>query len=170
MQLMRILRHLLAPAWWTRRIFPAAALRVIAQAIAASEAKHRGELRLVIEGGLPLSCLWRGQPPRARALALFAQLGVWDTAENSGVLIYLQLIDRRVEIVADRGIDALLGEVFWRAVCQRMEAAFRAGDFQGGVLQALQEITGALRTHFPASDDKRNDKRNELPDQPLVLF
>lgn len=171
---LRVLRHLALPPWWVRRHFPAAVLRDIEQAVAASEARHRGELRLVVEGGLPLDSLWCGQSPRERAIALFAQLRIWDTAENSGVLIYLQLIDRRVEIVADRGIEARVGPEFWSAVCRRMETAFRAGQYRAGALRALEEITEALATHFPAAGgdannpDNRNNP-NELPDRPVLL-
>jgi uncharacterized membrane protein len=165
MKLSRVLRHLLLPQWWGLRAFPKPALGAIERAIAASEASHRGELRFVVEAGLPLSALWRGQSPRARALELFSTLRVWDTGQNSGVLIYLQLIDRRVEIVADRGIDARVGPEFWSAVCRRMEQAFREERFEAGSLAALAEITGALSEHFPPS----GDNPNELPDTPLVL-
>ena len=165
MQLTRIFRHLALPHWWVRRGFPQSTLAAVERAIAASEARHRGELRLVVEAGLPLGGLLRGESPRARAIELFAQLRVWDTVENSGVLIYLQLVDRRVEIVADRGIDARVGQEFWNAVCRRMELAFAGGRFEAGALAALDEITEALAAHFPA----RAANLNELPDRPLVL-
>ena len=90
---------------------------------------------------------------------------MWDTEQNSGVLIYLQLIDRRVEIVADRGIDARVGQAFWPAVCRRMEQAFREGRFEAGSLAALGDITGALSEYFPST----SGGPNELPDAPLVL-
>jgi len=122
-------------------------------------------LRVVVEANLPLSGLWRGQSARARAIELFSQLRVWDTEENSGVLIYLQLIDRRVEIVADRGINACVGQEFWEGVCRHMESAFRSGDFEGGTLLALRTITAALAEHFAAT----GEKSNELPNAPLVL-
>ena len=126
---------------------------------------HDGELRFVIEANLPLNSLWRRQSTHARAVELFSQLGVWDTEHNSGVLIYLQLIDRRVEVVADRGINACVGQEFWDKVCRQMETAFRAGQFEAGARMALSEITCALTEHFPASG--RNP--NELPDRPLLL-
>jgi uncharacterized membrane protein len=165
MKLSRVLRHLVLPHWSVLRAFPKPALGAIKRAIASSEASHQGELRFVVEAGLPLSALWRGQSPRARAVELFSRLRVWDTAQNSGVLIYLQLIDRRVEIVADRGIDARVGPEFWNVVCRRMEQAFREGRFEAGSLVALSEITAALREHFPSA----GDNPNELPDSPLIL-
>lgn len=165
MQLTRVLRHLVLPHWWVVRRFPRATLRAVEQSIAESERTHRGELRFVIEANLPAQSLWRGQSTRARAIELFSQLRVWDTEDNSGVLIYLQLIDRRVEIVADRGIDACVGQEFWGKVCRKMEAAFRAGRFETGAQAALSEITRALAEHFPAADSNPN----ELPDKPLLL-
>lgn len=161
----RLMRHTLLPDWWVRRRFSRPTLQRLEQAIAASEATHRAELRLVVEGNLPLPDLWRGQTARMRAIDLFSQLRVWDTELNSGVLIYLQLIDRRVEIVADRGVDRRLGQPFWDAICRRMEGAFQAGDFEEGTLQALSTIGHALAEHFPLSDENPN----ELPNAPLLL-
>jgi uncharacterized membrane protein len=165
MQVLRVLRHLILPDWWVGRVFPPAALQAIEQAVAASEATHRGELRVVVETNLPLPALLGDQSPRARAVELFAQLRVWDTEENSGVLIYLQLLDRRVEILADRGIDAKLGQAFWDAICRQMEVAFRAGDFSGGLQRALATVTAALHEHFPAT----TDNPDELPNAPLLI-
>jgi len=165
MELNRLLRHTILPDWWVRRVFSQALLQRLESAIETSEATHLGELRLVVEGNLSLPDLWRGQTPRLRAIDLFSQLGIWDTEHNSGVLIYLQLVDRRVEIVADRGIDRCVGRPFWDAVCRRMEEAFQAGEFESGVLLALKTITEALREHFPAS----SENPNELPNAPLLL-
>lgn len=164
MELGRLLRHLLIPDWWALRGYPKATLGAIGHAITASERSHQGELRFVLEASLPLSGLLRDQTPRQRAIELFAQLGVWDTEGNSGVLIYLQLIDRRVEIVADRGINARVGGAFWQGVCQRLESALREQQHAAGVLRALDEIGQALTAHFPATVSNRD----ELPDAPVI--
>ncbi|HET7774879.1 MAG TPA: TPM domain-containing protein [Azospira sp.] len=163
--LRRFLRYLLVPEWLSRRRFPAAALARVEAAIGASEREHEGELRFVLEGCLPLEYALRPRGCRARALALFGDLRVWDTVHNSGVLIYLDLLDRQVEIVADRGIHARVEDGFWEQVCRRMEVAFQSGDFEGGTLQAIAEITAVLHQHFPAL----TANANELPDAPLVL-
>ena len=161
----RILKHLLAPDWLIYRAFPRAALKRIETAIARSEAAHRGELRVAIEAGFDLLPLVRGITPRQRALEAFSRLRVWDTEENSGVLIYLQLVDRDIEIVCDRGINAKVGLERWEAICRRMEQAFRARRFEEGVLEGIAEITALLAQHFPA----RRDNPDELPDRPIVL-
>jgi len=165
MKLLRWLEHLLLPDWWLRRVFSKADLAAIGEAIAVCEKSHRGELRFVVEGAMPLSALWRDLSPRARAAELFATLRVWDTAENSGVLIYVQLVDRRVEILADRGIAARVAQAEWDAICRDMEAYFRRGEWKNGALRAVTQAGNLLARHFPAGDQNPN----ELPDQPLML-
>ena len=165
MAVKRILRHLTAPDWLIYRAFPRAALRRIEAAIKRSETAHRGELRVAIEAGFDLLPLLRGVTPRQRAHEAFSRLRVWDTQENSGVLIYLQLVDRNIEIVCDRGINAKVGPERLEAICQRMEQAFRARRFEEGVLEGIGEITVLLAKHFPA----RRDNPDELPDRPVVL-
>src|SRR4030095_8026013 len=93
--------------------------------IAEGERRHRGQVRVAIEASLPLVRVLKGLTPRARALEAFSELSVWDTEENCGVLVYLLLADRDVEIVAERGIHALVGAKTWEAICREMEAAFR---------------------------------------------
>jgi hypothetical protein len=165
MSALRILKHLLTPDWVARRIFPRPALKRIEQAIKGSEKSHGGELRFAVEAGLDFLPLLRGITPRQRALEVFSMLRVWDTGHNSGVLIYLQLVDRTIEVVADRGISAKVGQAQWDAICHRMEEAFRARRFEAGVLEGIAEITTLLTTHFPA----RRENPDELPDRPVVL-
>ena len=165
MRLGRLLSHLVIPDWYALRAFPKAALRRIEQSITASERGHQGELRLVVEANLPLAGLLCDQSSRQRAVELFGEFGVWDTEHNCGVLIYLQLLDRRVEIVADRGIHRRVGDAFWNTVCRRLEASFRDGQYEAGILRALDEVTAALTEHFPATVDNPD----ELPNAPLVF-
>jgi uncharacterized membrane protein len=100
-----------------------------------------------------------------RAEDVFSQLHVWDTEYNSGVLIYVQLVDRRIEIVADRGIAAKVEQAEWNTICRAMEQAFKEGRFAEGALQAIERITALLARHFPP----RGKNPNELPDKPAVL-
>lgn len=165
MNVWRLFKHLLTPAWRAGRAFSPTTRRAIEAAVAASEDRHRGELRFVVEGPLPLAALLRDMAPRARAVELFAELRVWDTAENSGVLIYVQLVDRKVEILADRGIAARVPQAEWDALCRGMEAAFRDGEYRTGALAAIDGASRLLAAHFPAAAGNPN----ELPDAPLVL-
>jgi uncharacterized membrane protein len=159
----RALRHLFLPDWWARRPFPPRVLERVGRAISGSERLHRGEICFAVEGGLPLGALREGC--RARARELFGLLGVWDTEENTGVLIYVQLIDHDIEIVADRGIAARVPQREWEEVCHAMEAAFRAKRFEEGTIQAIERVTLLLAQNFPAE----GVSANEIPDKPRVL-
>ena len=165
MILRRLLKHLSSPGWWARRAFRAADLAAICTAVKASEAVHRGEIRIAIEGPLPLLPLLRDESCRDRAAELFLSLGVAATREANGILVYVQLVDRRVEILADHGITALVSAAEWEAICRRMEAAFATKNYRRGMLTAIEHITALLAQHFPAT----GDNPNELDDTPTLL-
>src|SRR5271156_2819218 len=165
MGIKRIGRDLLDQRWKARRISPPKTLAAIEQAIRAGEATHSGQIRFVVEGALDGKPLFRDQPARARALDVFSMLRIWDTTHNNGVLIYLLLADRDVEIVADRGIDAKVGAAGWDKICRDMEAEFKTGNFRGGVIQGIAAVSRQLAAHFPPSAHPRN----ELPDKPVVI-
>ena len=161
----RWLKHVFAADWLLWRCFPRRVLARIEHAIAEQERRHIGELRLVVEGGLPIGRLVRGQRSRARAVELFGALRVWDTEHNSGVLIYILLADRAVEILADRGIQAQVGNQKWERICAQMRSQFAAGDFESGSGGGVRAISDLLARHFPAT----GENPNELPDQPVIL-
>lgn len=165
MGLKRIGKHLLGNRSRVRKAFPPQALAAIERAIKASEARHAGQIRFVVEGALDGAPLFRDQPARARAIDVFGQLRIWDTTHNNGVLIYLLLADRDVEIVVDRGIDVKVGTAGWEKICQMMEAEFRTGHFERGVIAGIDAVTQHLVAHFP----REGRGVNELPDKPVVL-
>ena len=165
MMIGRLLRHLTMPAWRLRSTFPPAALERIGRAVASAESAHAGQIRFVVEHALDPAAVIRDCTARERALEVFSLLGVWDTALNNGVLIYLLLADHDVEIVADRGIDARVGGAGWEQICHQMEDAFRQGRFEQGVLAGIAEVSRHLQTHFPSTAPGPN----ELPDRPVVL-
>lgn len=165
MNLQRLARHLIATPWSVGRALPPAALARIEHAIRESERVHGGQIRFAVEASLEPSAVWRGMSAADRALDVFSLLRVWDTAHNNGVLVYLLLADRDVEIVADRGIHQHVGGPRWEAVCRGMEAHFRQGRFEQGVLEGIAAISVHLESHFP----RAGDAGNELPDRPVVL-
>jgi uncharacterized membrane protein len=162
---LRFGRHLVTHNWSARRCFPQAVMRRIEAAITAGERMHGGQVRFVVESAMPMGQLVRGETPRERALEVFSRLRIWDTEENCGVLIYLLLADRDVEIVADRGIDRRVGHEAWLAICRGMEAAFREKRFSDGAIDGIDAINALLAHHFP----RKATGTNELPDQPVVL-
>ena len=147
------------------RHFPAATLAAIDSAITASEREHRAEIRCAIETALSAGQLWRGVASPARAADVFSGLGVWDTAENNGVLLYVLLAERTIEIVPDRGFAAVVSPAEWAGVCAEVELAFGAGRYEEGTLTALNRISALARRHFPA----QGHDRNELPDRTVLL-
>ncbi|MDR3389461.1 MAG: TPM domain-containing protein [Rudaea sp.] len=165
MNLARIFRHLFAEGS-ARRHFPSRVLDAIQQAIAAGESRHRGQVCFAVEGALPLGDLWRNRGARDRAHEVFAHLRVWDTEHNCGVLIYVLLADHAIEVVADRGIAALVAETEWAATCARMQAHFAGGDFERGAVEGVTAVCDILARHFPADGTPRT---NELPDRPVLL-
>lgn len=162
----RLLRHLLHTPFSTGRAFPAAVQEAIRLAVATGEQGHRGEIRFVVEGDWPLAAVLRQKTLRERALEIFGLSRVWDTEENTGLLIYVLLCEHRVEIVADRGLHAVAGTAAWEGICADMAKAFRAGDFAAGSVAAVNAVSALLQQHFPAGPE---GNPNELPDLPIVL-
>ncbi|MET0856527.1 MAG: TPM domain-containing protein [Telluria sp.] len=161
----RAVRHWRSSAADGRRAFPQETLAALAGAIAAGEQTHRGELRLIVEASIPFDAIWQDITMRQRALALFAEHGVWDTEDNCGVLIYVNLAERKVEIVADRNINRKIDSATWQAVCRTMTEGFARGNFHDSSIAAVEQVNALLRRHFPAN----GNRANELPDQPILM-
>jgi len=165
MHLARFFRHVAMTPTAARRAFPARTMDAIAAAIALSERGHRGEICFVVEAELTTSQLWRDLSARERAREVFAAHGVWNTEENNGVLVYVLLAERRVEIVADRAIDSRVAAHEWQAICDDMHAHFRDGRYEQGALAGVRGVGALLERHFPG----RPEGRNELADRPLLM-
>jgi uncharacterized membrane protein len=165
-RLQRMLRHRWLDSADTRRAIPPSLVQRLGERVTASERRHSGEIRIYVEAGLPFSYLWREASPRERAIAMFGKLGVWDTEQNNGVLIYLLLAERAIEIVADRGLARLVPQPQWQQIVQRMAGAFSAARYEEGLAQAVDEVTALLVRHFPLAAGAANP--NELPDEPVL--
>lgn len=169
-KLTRLLRHRWTGEALVRQSYSPLVLQKLTSSVQSSETRHSGEIRILIEGGLPNSYLWRDEPMgnivRSRALAQFGKLGVWDTENNNGVLIYVLLAERAIEIVADRGLNERVSPDAWQRILQSMRDAFRQGASEDGLHMAIDEVTRLLVAHFPQAPGDHNP--NELPDQPLV--
>src|SRR5215831_16963460 len=161
----RIVKHLVEHHWRARVVFTPKVLANIEAATKAGETTHSGQVRFVVEGALDGAPLFHNQSARERALDIFSHLRIWDTEHNNGVLIYLLLADRKVEIVADRGIDARVGASGWQDICRVMEMDFRAGQFEAGAIKGIEAVSRELAKHFPP----QGEPRNELPDRPIVI-
>ena len=166
MKLMRILQHFMTGQLTVRRLFPATSLTAIEQAIQQSEALHSGEICFAVEASLNTTSLLKKQTARERAIEIFSQRRVWDTEKNNGVLIYLLLADRDVEIIADRGIHAKVSDHEWESICRMMESFFQQQQFEIGVIEGIRAIGAHLHKHFPFDHSK---EKNELLNKPVVL-
>ena len=147
------------------RLFPASALDRIERAVSASEQTHDAELRVVVEPALEFADLLKRRSSRDRAVELFAQLGVWDTAQNNGVLLYILLAEHKIELIADRGIDARVGVVRWKEICDDIAAHFKTDAPLAGVLYGIEKVGAELVKHFP----KSATDRDELPNRPITV-
>jgi uncharacterized membrane protein len=163
----RWFRHLFATNHALQRAFSPRALEAIELAIDESERHHRGEIRFAIEGSLEPGEVWSGKTPRQRALEVFAALGVWDTSENNGVLVYVLLADRDVEIVADRGFNGRVTQAEWSAVCEHMEREFRSDRYLDGGVKGVEDIGRIVARHFPQLPGQRDE--DQLPNRPALL-
>jgi len=163
--LRRIVRHLLTTHWQLRRVFAPATLAAIESAIHDGEALHSGQVRFAVESALHGGRLLRNRGARQRALEVFAGLHMWDTEQRNGILIYLLLADRAVEIVVDRGAHRQVDPQVWQRICRQMESDFRAGRYREGVLNGIQAVTQAMSGPFPAT----GTPSRELPDAPVVI-
>jgi uncharacterized membrane protein len=165
MNLTRMLRHLFTSRWSVRRRFDAATLARIEAAIRDVEGQHAGEIRFAVEPALDMPGLLRGETPRERALEVFGLLGVWDTEQNNGVLLYVLLADRDVEILADRGIAQRVAQADWDRLSEEMRVQYRAGRFAEGSVAGVLGVGALLARHFPGG----KPDRDELPNQPVLL-
>ena len=165
MRMNRLFRNLLTTRFALNRAFTSDVLEAIEAAVARAEALHGGEIRFAIEAALDARLLMRGVSARERALDVFSTLRVWDTAQNNGVLIYVLLAERDIELVADRGYSSLVSETEWDTVCADMQSAFSAGHYREGSLSGVEAVSTLIARHFP----KKPADANELPDAPVVL-
>ena len=165
--LVRILKHRWLDLSDARKAIPEALSERLAQRVTASESRHTGEVRICVEAGLPLSYLWRRASPRERAINLFGKLRVWDTPHNNGVLIYLLLAEHAIEIVADRGIHTVVPAEFWPSVISHLRSKLQTGDYEGGITDALEEVSAVLVAHFPLAAGA--SRENALPNTPILV-
>lgn len=163
MNLSRTVKHLLTTRRSVKRCFPELGLAAIDKAIAESKAVHGGEIRFAIEPALHPAQLWRDVTPRERAIELFSELRVWDTEHNSGVLIYVLLADRAIEIVADRGVHGRVGSAGWASVADAMRTDFAAGRFEEGALNGIAAIARELLVFLPAGTGASDEPANDTP-------
>lgn len=166
--MIRWLKHLLIPNWWQTRCFDKSALKKIEAAIAEAEINHSGEICFAVEGSMSLWHLLQGYSPRQRAVDVFGQLNIWDTEQNNGVLIYLLMAERDVEVIVDRGCAKLIAQEKWQEIADIVENAGREQCLVDGVIDSIKQSGDLLREVF-YQDDSQISNPNELPNRPKKL-
>jgi uncharacterized membrane protein len=161
----RWLQHLTTSHLVLRRHFPPTTLAAIDAAITASEQQHRAEIVCAVETALSAGELFRGVSSASRAAEVFSKLRVWDTEENNGVLLYVLLAERKIEIVVDRGFAGQVPVTVWQEICTDVAATFAAGRYDAGILAALERISAEASCHFPMP----GGVANEMPDRTVLL-
>ena len=165
-RMQRLVVNLFGSWFQLRQRFPMSLLDELATAVGRGEREHLGEVRLALESRLPLRAVLDGVDARGRAVQVFAQLRVWDTEQNTGVLFYVLMAEQRIEIVADRGIAKQVPQAQWDAICAGMRDCFARGQWREGSLQGITAAHALLREHFPSDG---SDNPDELPDRPILL-
>ena len=128
----------------------------IVKAIQEAEARSRGEVRVHVSQKTVTDAT-------ADAARQFEALGMTQTAERNGVLLFVAPVSQTFAVVGDEGIHARCGPGFWKDVVAAVEADFRAGRFTDGIVKGVARVGDELATHFPRTEGV-ND-RNELPDE-----
>ncbi len=174
-RIFKFFRHRWGDASASGRALPLQTRQRLKQTVAASEQRHTGQVRICVEAGLPMSYLWRhawqrealSSVVRQRAVTLFGKLGIWDTEQNNGVLIYLLLAEHAIEVVADRGLSKHVPVAQWQSVVVRLGTELQAHRFEAGLEQTLDEVSKLLEQHFPAEPGLA--RPNEISDAVLLL-
>lgn len=158
-------KHALYMPWRTRHYFTPSQLEQIEQAVAAAELGHSGEVMVIIEGRLPLGHAYR-LDSHQRALDLFSLSRVWDTQYNSGMLLYVNLCEHQVELLADRGIHQFVTPEHWQTVCDQVIAEFKQENYSQGVLVGVALIGQTLQAFYTIHVE---DKGNEHANRPILI-
>ena len=161
----RLMQNIFAGWFRMSSWFPATTLTHIRDVIREGERHHAGEICFAVEARFSFWSVLKGAQTRNRAHQLFSMLRVWDTQDNSGVLLYMHLAEHKVELIADRGIAARVDSAHWQTICDELTADIKNGSADAAVLACIAKINDLLRMNFPAHEDNPR----ELPDEPVVL-
>lgn len=161
----RWLRQVMFVPFWHNRWLTDEGKQKLNAAVTEAEIGHRGEVCLVIENTLPLSMAYH-HCSRDRAIELFSHYRVWDTEENTGVLVYLNVCEHRLEIVADRGINRQVMPSMWKAMCDKALLGIQSGQPVQSMTTLLSDIGQLLRQYYYLEEDP---KGNELSDELIYL-
>ncbi len=166
--LARIIRHVFSFKAYVAHCFPKDQLTRIESQVSASETGHMAEILCIIESSWDLRSLWQGKSVKQRALQWFGQTRLWDTQYNTGVLLYVSFADRRIEIVADRGIAQAVSDEHWQVICDKMSQLFAQKRYIEAVEFSIKAVDQQLQKFVPR-DVKQRPYVNQVPNQVLLV-
>lgn len=140
---------------WVRGFLTEADLEAVRRAIIEAEASTSAEIRVHLDHRCPVD-------PMARAVAVFEGLGMHNTAERHGVLIYIAITDRKLAVIGDRGIHERVGDRYWSELVAAVTSHFRDERSRDGLIHAIGELGQVLRQHFPRRPDDVDELGNEV--------
>lgn len=130
--------------------------RKIVSAIKEAEKDTSGEIRVHIER-------WcKEGDPVARAIFIFDAIGMFDTLDRTGVLIYISLKSRLFAVIGDVGINAVIPQDFWNGIKTDLSSHFSRGQITEGIIEAVNQTGKILKEHFPCTEDNPNEQPDEI--------
>jgi uncharacterized membrane protein len=129
--------------------------KAIQAAIAEAELNTSGEIRVHVDA----TCAGN---PMEKAIQIFEQLKMHETAQRNGVLFYVAMNDKKLAILGDKGINAVVPENFWDAIRDGMISAFKKGEFSEGLIEGIVTAGQQLKSAFPLLQNDENELSNEV--------
>lgn len=156
----RLLQHWFTFSYQTHRLLPADKRETLAAHIEQSELTHTGEIAIAFETRLPYVYLVRQARARERAWTVFSKMQVWDTPHDNGVLIYFLVAERRIELLADRGLAKLVEQNQWDAWVHELYTSLQNNQLHEGLHVVIEQISAVLAQHFPQSESVETENRS----------
>ncbi len=100
-----------------------------------------------------------------RALRRFVESGVYKTAEHAGILIFISVLERKVFVIADEGINGKVRQSEWNKICALITSGLKSKRTAEALISAVKECGRILHEHFP----NKGPNLNELPDGLVLL-
>jgi uncharacterized membrane protein len=137
------------------RFFSKEEQQEIIQSIENAELNTSGEIRLHVEN----SCK---TDPVQRAIKVFEKLGMDKTQLKNGVLFYLAVMDKKIAVIGDKGINEVVPNNFWDDVKNEIISHFKNNEFSRGISKGIELAGEKLKIHFPYQSDDTNELSNDI--------
>ncbi len=148
------------PVNYIRQYLSTDDIHEIQSEISKVEKSTSGELRLCLRKSRGV--FEKKFTPRELAIKEFHKLGMHNTDEKTGVLIFILFSDRKFEIVADEGINSKIPEEKWEFITSHLKKEFSSENYKNGIIICLNEIKDILAREFPYKEGDKNELSDEI--------